>query len=221
VPLPTPAAGVPAIPELGFAVRDAGVLERAAVPTLRLGLAVDAQGADVRSVVLDVQVQIAARRRSYQRADPDRLFELFGAPAQWGTTLRTLPWTRTTVVVPPFRGTTEVDLHVPCTYDFEVLTARYLDALPDGDIPLELMFSGAVFYVEDSGRLQTARIGWDREAEFRLPVAVWRETMWHYFPQTGWLRLDRERLERLSAYKSRHALPSLDAAIDALLEGRE
>ena len=44
-------------------------------------------------------------------------------------------------------------------------------------MPLELLFSGSVFYPDDGGLLQTSRIPWDGEAEYRLPVAVWRETM--------------------------------------------
>ena len=44
-------------------------------------------------------------------------------------------------------------------------------------------------------------IGWDREAEYRLPVRVWRETMDHYFPGSAWLRLERDTFDRLYAYR--------------------
>ena len=64
----------------------------------------------VRSVLLDVQVQIAARRRGYDGAAHERLFELFGPAKDWGTTLRTLLWTRSTLVVPPFADATVVEL---------------------------------------------------------------------------------------------------------------
>ena len=37
-----------------------------------------------------------------------------------------------------FTGRGEFTLAVPCTYDLEVAAAKYLDALPDGDVPLEL-----------------------------------------------------------------------------------
>ena len=100
----------------------------------------------MRSVLLDVQIQIAARRRGYDAGAHDRLFELFGPVADWGTTLRTLLWTRTTLVVPAFEGSTVVDLDVPCRYDLEVAASRYLDALADGEVPLEFLFSGSVFY---------------------------------------------------------------------------
>jgi hypothetical protein len=203
-------------PELDFSVDGAARVEPAAVPTLRFALRVTAD-APVRSVLLDVQLQIAARRRAYDAAAHDRLFELFGPVSDWGTTLRTLLWTRATLVVPAFTSQTTVDLDVPCSYDLEVAASRYLDALRDGDVPLELLFSGSVFYDQD-GRLQTVRLSWDKEAAYALPVRVWKETMERYFKGTAWLRLRKESFDRLSAFKSRHALATWDDALDVLLE---
>ena len=154
---------------LDFSVDDAARVEHAAVPTLRFVLRVQSQ-TPVRSVLLDVQVQIAARRRGYDASAHERLFELFGPVADWGTTLRTLLWTRTTLVVPPFESSTMVDLDVPCSYDLEVAASRYLDALGDGDVPLEFLFSGSVFYTGADGGLQTTRLSWQSEAAYALPV---------------------------------------------------
>jgi hypothetical protein len=213
---PVPFAG--AVPALDFEVRDAGPLTHAAVPTLRFDVRIaEAGGGAIRSVVLDTQIQIAARRRGYDAPTETRLVELFGSPDRWGATLRTLPWTRTTQVVPGFTGETIVELTVPCTYDFEVTASRYLDAVRDGEIPLELLFGGTLFYSGDDGRLQTARIAWDREAEYRMPARVWRETMDAYFPGAAWVRLGRETFDRLQAHKARHALTSWDATLDSLL----
>lgn len=210
------------IPQLDFAIEDAGPLERAAAPTLRFGLRISAAGREpIRSIVLDVQVQIASRRRPYDDATEQRLYELFGEPERWGSTLRTLPWTRATLAVPPFTGATTVDLAVPCTYDFEVAASRYLDALRDGDVPLEFLFGGTVFYADAGGLLKTARIAWDREADYRLPVRVWRETMDHYFPGSAWLRLRRDSFDRLYAYKARNALTSWEDAVDSLVRASE
>jgi hypothetical protein len=204
------------IPELAFSVEDAARVELAAVPTLRFALRVSTS-APVRSLLLDTQIQIAARRRAYDAAAHDRLFELFGPVADWGTTLRTLLWTRATLVVPPFDGETTVGLPVACSYDLEVAASRYLDALQDGEVPLEFLFSGSVFYADDDGRLQTVRLSWESEAEYRLPVRVWKETMERYFRGTAWVRLRKESFDRLSAYKSRNALASWDDALDSLL----
>lgn len=207
-----------AVPELAFAVTSSAPAEHAAAPTLRLGLRVGTLGGEpVRSVLLDVQVQIAARRRGYGDAERERLFELFGPKEAWGTTLRSLLWTRTTLVVPPFTGSTEVDLLIPCSYDLEVLASRYFDALAGGDVPVELLFSGTVFYSDPDGRLQTIRIPWEREAEHRLPVATWRAALERHFHDSAWLRLDKARFDRLAAYRSRHALGSWEEAVDRLL----
>ena len=201
--------------ELGFSVLGADRVEHTAVPTLRFALGVESE-TPVRSVLLDVQIQIAARRRGYDDAAHDRLFELFGPVADWGTTLRTLLWTRTTLVVPPFSQSTVVDLDVPCSYDLEVAASRYLDALNDGVVPLEFLFSGSVFYSGEGGALQTTRLSWQSEASYALPVAVWKETMERYFRGTAWVRLSKESFDRLSAYKSRNALASWDDALEAL-----
>ena len=121
--------------------------------------------------------------------------------------------------MPPFTDSTIVELPVPCSYDLEVVASRYFDALTDGEVPLEFLFSGSVFYAGDDGRLQTTRIDWDHEAEYRLPVAVWRETMEHYFRGTAWLRLRKESFDRLAAYKSRNALATWEDAIDSAAGG--
>src|SRR2546423_9680957 len=109
------------IPGLPFAVQDAGRLDYAAVPTLRFALRIESLGGrPIRSVLLATQIQIAARRGSYEDADHDKLFDLFGRREDWGTTLRTLLWTRTTLVVPPFENSTVAAPHVPCTHDLDV-----------------------------------------------------------------------------------------------------
>jgi hypothetical protein len=207
------------IPELGFAVRGASTVDYAAVPTIAFSLQIEApSGQQIRSLLLDVQIQIAARQRGYSPASQARLLELFGTPERWGTTLRTLPWTRTTVVVPPFTGSTVVEVPVGCTYDMEVTAARYMASLDDGEVPLELLLSGTVFFATPKAILQATRIAWDHELDYRMPVAVWRQAMDRHFPGTAWLRVGREQFDRLLAYKSRHALSSWDATLQALLE---
>ena len=65
--------------------------------------------------------------------------------------------------------------------------------------------------------LQTGRIGWDKEAAYRLPVAAWREMMDRYFPDSAWLRLRREQFDALCAYRARHSLVSWEATVEVLL----
>jgi uncharacterized protein DUF6084 len=204
------------MPELRFAIEAGEPLRFAAVPTLRLTLGIDAPGESIRSISLDTQIRIAIARRSYDGDTRARLIEVVGQPPVNG-----LFWTRTTTVVPAFTDHAIADLLVPCSYDFDVAATSYLDALTDGDIPLVLLFSGTVFYAGDGGFLQAERIAWDRETEFRLPVATWRAIMEHYFPNTSWVRLRRDTLGRLQAYKARRALPTWDDALEALLRARE
>ncbi|MCW3056780.1 MAG: hypothetical protein JWO21_749 [Solirubrobacterales bacterium] len=217
-PLGAPAG---AVPQLSFAVNDATPERYSAVPTLNFSLFIEREGGgSVRSILLDTQIQIAARRRSYGEAEKAGLIELFGTPDRWSTTLRTLLWTRSTLVVPPFTDTTEVTLPVACSYDLEVNAASYLSAVEDGEVPLEFLFSGSVFYSLEGGLLQTARISWDREADYRLPVSVWREAMDRHFPGAAWLRIGRPAFDRLRAYKAEHGLRTLEDAVDRLLGDR-
>src|SRR5438105_5254942 len=167
---PVASAAVPAmpneaatsIPELRFEVRGASSLDYAAVPTIAFALAIEVPGErQIRSLLLDVQIQIAARQRAYTPQSQERLLELFGTPERWRSTLRTLPWTRTTVVVPPFCGATVAEVPVACTYDLEVTASRYLAALhddDDGEVPLELLLSGTVSFATATGALQATRI---------------------------------------------------------------
>ena len=210
------------LPELDFTVERAEALAFAALPTVVLKLGITARGdVAVRSLSLAVQVRIAATRRAYAPAEQERLLDIFGEPARWGQTLKSLLWTMTSVQVPGFRGQTLVDLAIPCTYDFEVVSAKYFDALQDGHVPLELLFSGTVFYVGDGGGLQAEQIGWDKEASFSLPVQVWKEVIGLYFPNSAWLRLHKDTFDRLHRYRARHALPTWEAALDTLLSACE
>src|SRR3954470_15396924 len=215
--IPRPVTGP--VADLDFRVEGAAPVEYASVPTIGFALRiVSRSGHEIRSVMLDAQIQIAARRRSYEDAEEDRLVDLFGDRSRWSSTLRTVPWLRTTQVVPAFSEETTVELRVPCTYDFEVTGAKYLQALDGGEVPLEFLFTGSVFYAGEDGRLQTARISWEREADFRLRMAVWRATIDHYFPNSAWVRLSRDAFEELFAYRAANAIPSWDQTIDSLLE---
>ena len=206
-----------ATPSLAFAIDNAHAVEYAAVPTIAFDLRISSTR-PVRAVQLDVQLQIAARRRSYDESEQGRLWELFGTPDRWSDTLRTLPWLRASLAVPPFTGETLVELPVVCTYDLDVTAARYFAALADGLVPLEFLFSGAVFYADDDGRLQMVRIDWDSEVDYRMPIAVWRRAIDRHFPDSAWLRLRREPFDRLQAYKAHRAVLTIDEAVELLLD---
>jgi hypothetical protein len=203
-------------PSLTITVEDAAVAEFAVVPSLRFRTRVDAGAATVRSVTLTAQIRVAADRRHYDQAARERLVELFGPPEGWGRTVRSLLWTHATCQVPGFAGSTVVDIPVSCTYDFEVAVAKYFHALDDGEVPLEFLFSGTVFYA-DGGLLRAAHISWETESAYRMPVRVWKDAMDHYFPGSAWLRLPRATFDRLYAFKARNTLATWEDAVEALL----
>jgi Family of unknown function (DUF6084) len=210
------------MPDLDFGVEGVEVLEFAAVPSLRFKLRIEnLEEEPIRSVALNTQIRIAATQRHYDAAEQERLLELFGEPHRWGNTLRSLLWTHAVLQVPPFSGSTVVDMPITCTYDLEVVGAKYFHALEDGEVPLEFLFSGTVFYAGEGGRLQVARISWEKEAHFRLPVRVWKEMMERYFPNSAWIRLHRDAFDRLYDYKVRRGLPTWEAAVEALLSASE
>jgi hypothetical protein len=210
------------VPDLDFGIEGAEVLEYAAAPILLFKLRVEnLEGEPIRSISLNTQVRIAATQRHYEAAEQERLLEVFGEPHRWGNTLRSLLWTHTTLQVSPFSGSTVVDMPVPCTYDLEVVAAKYFYALEDGEVPLEFLFSGTVFYAGAGGRLQIARISWEKEAEYRMPVRLWKEMMKQYFPNSAWIRLHKDAFDQLYDYKVRMGFPTWEAAVEALLRASE
>jgi hypothetical protein len=210
------------VPDLDFRVEGAEVLKFAAVPSLLFKLRIENEEEEpIRSVALNTQIRIAATQRHYDAMEQERLLEVFGQPNRWRNTLRSLLWTHTVLQVPPFSGSTVVDMPVPCTYDLEVIAAKYFYALEDGEVPLEFLFSGTVFYAGEDRRLQVARISWEKEAEFRLPVRLWKEMMERYFPNSAWIRLRKDAFDRLYDYKAHRGLPTWEAVIEALLHTSE
>jgi hypothetical protein len=171
----------------------------------------------IQSVALRCQIQIEAARRKYDAGEQERLLDLFGEPERWSSTLRPMLWTHANVTVPPFQGSTVVDLPVQCTFDFNVAAAKYFAGLEGGEVPLNLMFSGTVFYDSGNSTLQVEQIPWDREAKYRLPVRVWKEMMEIYYPNTAWLCLRRDVFDRLSQYKMHRGIPTWEQTLESIL----
>jgi hypothetical protein len=207
------------MPDLSFQINDAEAPPFAAAPQLAFRLHVANAHADelIHSITLRCQIRLEVTRRRYDAQEQARLRDLFGEPEQWKDTLRSMLWTHASVVVPPFTGSTVVDLPVPCTYDFNVAATKYFYALHDGEIPLLFLFSGTVFYAAADGALQIAQIPWDREASFRLPVPVWQQMIDQYYPNSAWLYLQRDVFDRLYQYKLRRGLPTWEQVVESLL----
>lgn len=193
----------------------------AAGPTVLLHVEVtEESGIPVHAIALRAQVRILPQRRRYDDREAEALADLFGARTGWAQSLKPLQLAFLSAMVPSFVGSTEVALHLPCSYDVDVAAHKYLAALEDGVVPLLVLFSGTWFSERD-GRLQVLPIPWDRETSFGLPVATWRDAMDQHFPGSAWLRVGHDTFDALSRYRSAHGLLGWDDAIARLLEERE
>lgn len=205
--------------DLVFDCLDAQPEPYAAAPNLSFRLKIaETTGATIHTIALRCQIRIDVQRRRYTPEEAERLSDLFGETPQWGETLKPMHFTTVSLMVQGFNGSVEVDMQVPLTYDFEVATAKYFHGLDEGEIPLVLMFSGTIYCKRDDGGFSIELVPWHKEAAYRLPVAVWRETMDLYFPNSGWIRLRRDSLDRLRRYRSAHAPTGWDETIASLLK---
>lgn len=211
------------MPNLDFQVESAEAVPFTAAPLLSFKLRVENNDAEerIQTVALRCQIQIEATRRHYDAQEQQRLLDLFGEPERWSRTLRAMLWTHASTIVTPFQGTTLVELHVPCSFDFNVAAVKYFAGLENGEVPLNLMFSGTVFYETADGTLQVEQISWDKEARYRLPVKVWKEMMDHYYPNIAWLCLRRDVFDRLAQYKMDRGIPTWEQALESLIPDRE
>jgi hypothetical protein len=213
----SPAA--PAAPAPEFEVLGATARRHAAVPALDFDVHVsEPSGRLVYTIALTAQVMIEPARRRYEAETHERLADLFGPPETWSTATTNMLWHHAELLVPQFTGATTFRISVPCSFDLEVATARYLYGLEDGHVPLAFNFNGTIFYREADGRLQMSLVPWSCSAAFSLPVATWREEIDHYYPYARWVTVHADTLDALQREKRRRGLPTLDACIGRLIE---
>ncbi len=202
---------------LTFEVLDVVPQEHAAAPHLLFRLRIsETSGEVVHALALRCQLRIEPQRRPYDAEEQAGLTDLFGTSDRYGTTLKPFLWTHAVAMIQGFTGSTEVDLPVACTYDFDISGTKYLHALRDGDIPLILLFSGTVFTRGETG-FAVEQLSWSSEAPCRLPVSRWRTLMDLYFPGGGWIRLNREAIDALSRYRSARGLTTWEDTVTSLL----
>jgi hypothetical protein len=205
------------VTELVFDCVGARAERWAVAPTTTFLLKVaETAGETVHGISLRCQIRIEPIKRRYSDDEGEKLVDLFGERPRWGDTMKPLQLAFAAQMVPGFTGSTEIELPVPFTYDFEVATSKYFHALEDGDIPLLLLFSGTVFVKTEQG-FRVEQVPWHKESAFRLPVATWREMMDAHFPNSAWVRIRRDTMDALSRFRSERALPTWDDTFIALL----
>jgi hypothetical protein len=194
----------------------------AAAPTLSFALRIsETTGASIHAIALRCQIRIEPARRRYSAEEAARLSDLFGDVSRWADTLKPIQFTTVSTMVPSFTGAVEANLTVACTYDLEIAAARYFYAIQEQQAPLLMLFSGTVFARGEGGAMAVEPVPWSAECTYRLPVTVWREMVDRHFPGAAWIRLNRDTLDRLAAFKSRQALPTWDATVNQLLPNAE
>ncbi|MGJ0426383.1 DUF6084 family protein [Methylocystis sp.] len=208
--------------DLDFRIEDVKVEKYSAAPLLLFALHVVNKTPDlpVLNVMLNCQIRIQPARRRYDGNEHDRLSDLFGHPSRWGETMRSLLWTHASVSIPAVDHERKVDLPAPCSYDFNIAATKYFHGLEQGDVPLNFLFSGSIFYRDSEGRLQIEQVDWSKECAYRLPLGAWRDMMEHYYPQSMWLCLHRDAFDDLDRYRRRQGLPTFERALQALLEAK-
>jgi hypothetical protein len=205
------------VTELAFDCVGARADRYAVVPSMMLTLRIsETSGQRVEAIALRCQIRIEPARRRYSAAEAERLGDLFGETQRWAETLKPVQFTTVSIMVPAFSGSTDIDLPIPLTYDMEIGSTRYFAGLEDGEVPLLLLFSGTVFGTRD-GRLSVQQVPWSKEANYRLPVAVWREAIDAHFPNSAWIKISNSTFDELLRFKTRAALPTWEATVLALL----
>jgi hypothetical protein len=221
-----PDAAVPAAPvqrdhgpEVTFEVLGAAHEPFAAQPTLRFEMGVsEPSGRDIYAISVSAQINFDPARRQYDAATRESLFEIFGAPERWPSTTRSFLWTHASTIVHSFNDAITFGLEVPCTADLEVVAARYVSALPDGEVPLTFHFTGRVLYQGPNRSVQVVHIPWSTSCEYKMPVATWRAMIKHHHGESGFALLHNDTIQGLMDYKRARGLHSFDACVVDLLE---
>lgn len=202
--------------QLSFEVTNVAVEPHAAVPQLVATLAVeDPTATDITAIALRCIVLIEAQLRESLPDEERRLTDQFGSRERRTKSLKPMHWMQCGLLTQGFRGSSEIELPLPVTYDFEVMSSAYLHALRDGTVPLVFAFSGTVFTRGKHGS-DVEQVP-SRQVRYEMPISVWQDVMERYYPNSGWLRLDRDTLTALGHVKAAAGHESFDATIWSLL----
>lgn len=177
----------------------------------------ESSGVRVHAALLRAQLRIEPHRRRYSAAEAAGVDDIFGEVSRWGETLKPMQLAMANVLTPAFTHEVTVPLPVSFSYDIEVASNKYLHSMIDGEIPILLLFSGSVFY-QTPGGVQIDPVAWHEEANYRLPVSVWREMMDLHFPGQGWIQMRTDTIDALRKYRAKEADLTWDHTVERLLK---
>ena len=215
------------VPDLSFRVVQAKLTPFAVSPVFALELVVTDPRSKTRpskSIMLKCQVRIDAQERQHTHEEAERLSELL-----W-CTRAVEPQLAQPVMDARHRAgrgirtrSVTFEVPVPCTFDFSVASAQYLNALEGGLVSLTLLFSGTTFYEVADPRISKSypdRVV-QRSCKFALPLSIVKETIDHYYPNLAPLALRRDVFDRLYRHKVRSGAATLERALESLLPSDE
>ena len=203
--------------ELLFTVVDVVPERYAAAPNLLARIRVEeSTGEVVHALALRAQIRIEPQRRRYDDPESPALLDLFGDRTRFADTLRPFAWLHASTVAQGFSDATEIELPLPCTYDFEVSGTTYLHALRDGRDPAAVPLQRHGLHPRRQRLLRRPDALGPRGS---VPPAGRRLARPDAasFPGTEWLRMRRDTVEALGHYRHVHGLTSWDDAVTALL----
>ncbi len=203
---------------LSFSCTGARPEQYASSPTMIFDLKIkESSGVRVHTALLRAQLRIEPHRRRYSAEEAAGVDDIFGEVSRWGETLKPMQLAMANIQTPSF--TTEIDVPLPVSfsYDIEVASNKYLHSMKDGEIPILILFSGSVFYQTENG-VQIDPVAWHEEANFRLPVATWRQMMDLHFPGQSWIQMRVDTVDKLRRYRAKEADLTWDHTIERLLK---
>ncbi len=205
-----------------FAVLEIAPEPYAVTPILTARIGVAAIGDDpVHAIALRCQVRIEPLRRDYTDPEAAGLLDLFGPRERWSSTQRNFLWQHGAAMVPGFVDTTQVDLALDCTYDFEVAASKYLHAAARRNDTAAIPVQWNRFHPGHRAASRCSRCrGIARTiSSFRSRCG---RTSWHNTSRTPvGCGCDATPSAQLTAYKTQRALLSYDEAIASLMACEE
>ena len=159
------------------------------------------------------------QRRRYAPDESALLEELFGEPSRYGDTLKPMLWTHVAADWCRRSSTKRNSISpIPCSYDFEVAAHKYLASLQRRHRFRSTLLVQRHGVRRRAGGVTPEFVPWSCEARYALPVARWREALDAFFPNSAWIRVNRDLFDELRRFKIATGLPTWDAALERLCE---